>query len=637
MKYTIKLFSLILLAPAVLVGTEWDVPILPLSEIHRGMRGVGKTVYYGEQIEEFGVEVIDVVENYYPKRAIILVRLSGEEAERAGVVSGMSGSPVYIDGKLIGALALRLGSFMKEPIAGITPIRDMLEVAEKESVRTLEARSRASSFEQYIQAALCGAEAGFWNELLAAPGEVQWPGSAALQTISSPLVLSGFSDRLIAELDELFSSLGFIVVSGGGAGTAIENSAPVRLELGSALSQVFITGDLSIEATGTVTAVQGDKILAFGHHIFNLGPIHMPMAEARILATLPSLMGSNKMATATRIVGTIRQDRLSGAYGDLSLKPRMIPVNLTHISPAGGERRFNFRMAEDVSLNNLLPFFLRIALIQAMTSARLSGGENATRLEGEIAFEDGRTLEMADLFSHRRILGFFAAGTDISGVGDRVAAVLGALMVNDFRSPAVESVQLKTRVLPGERIANIESVLQDAKRAEPGDTVNFQINLRTTQGRRIKKRHQYILPLNLPNTPVSVLVSSAAALTRYEVKVNPLKYNPVNFHQLLRLLEQRRRNDHLYVQVRGMDSGMMIEGEELSSLPPSILNVMDSRMESGSSIRVADRVLYESAIPMDYLISGAKRTTVFIEQAGGESRSRGNGDRLRRTIDNRRR
>ena len=594
-------------------GQDWGYPVMPLSEVKPGMKGIGKTVFYGNKIETFGVEVLDIVRNFYPKHDIILARLTGKKAEYTGVVSGMSGSPIYIDGKLVGALAYRFGQFMKEPIAGIMPFEDMIAVAQKEAVRDQEVVPRASLLPHYLKATLVGADENFWQQILSTLATTTPTANFSLTRIQSPIIFSGFSDNIIREYQDLFANMGFVAIPGGSQ-PAEEETSDQEIKPGSAISQVFIHGDLGINATGTVTAVKDNRLLAFGHFIFNLGAINMPLARTRILATLPSLMGSNKMAVSSDIIGSFLQDRVTGLYGELAKAPNLIPVYLKHNSKTDGIHEYRFSMASDRSLNNLLPFYLRIALLQGMTVARLSAGESTLHLKGKIVFDDNKTLDFEDYFSTYQRLGFFAPGNDATEASNLISALIGVLLVNDFNPPGIARIDLTTDVTPGQKIARIHTIWQDKTEMKPGETLNLNIRLKTTGGKDLKFVRSLKLPENLDASSLSIIISSANSLMRYEMRVTPDKFRPVSFDNLLSILRKRRKNNKLYIQVRIKDSGMILEGEELSDLPPSIMGIMNSRRSSGASQRLRDRVLLEDVITTDYVITGSKRLSVRIIQ-----------------------
>ena len=575
------------------------------------MIGTSRTVFFGDQIEEFNVEIIQVMHNFYPGLDVILVRLLGEQANKNGVVSGMSGSPVYIDGKLIGAIAFSFGQFMKEPIAGIMPISSMLEIPEKEKVRTVESAFRAGASDDYVTAVLAGVDKNFWSKVLRIPS-IEMSSNPSLQRISSPLVFSGFQPELVGQFDEIFKNFGFTPAFSGAAGGSASGKS--SFEPGSAVSVVFITGDLAIEATGTVTAVGEGKLLAFGHQLFNFGPIRLPLAGTQIYATLPSLMGSTKMSTATEIVGTFLQDRMSGAFGDLTVMPTMIPVALQIDSPFHDQASFIFKMADDPSFNNLLPFYLRIALIQAMNSARLAGEQNSSHLRGAITLSDGRQIELDDFFTSKQTFGFLAAGSDAVAASDLVTVLLGTLMVNDFNSPKVARIDLQLETVSDEQYAMVESVWQDKTIVKPGDDLTLTIRLRDNNEKISKVMHKIHIPENIAGKQLTIFVSSSASLTRYEMQVNRDKFVPKSFDHLLQIVEQRRKPQNLYVQMRAQDRGLIMEGQELSDLPPSILGVMNTRASGGVSKSTQDRIVFEAALPMQHVILGAMRLSLEVEQ-----------------------
>ncbi len=613
MRTTIVILFFLILCAFANVSTAFDTPTMPVEEIKPGMLGTARTVFDGDTVEEFGVEIIDVMHNFYPQRDVILARLLGERTEKTGVVSGMSGSPVYIDGKLIGALAYRFGQFMKEPIAGITPIQSMLEIASKEDTRQLETSQRAQPFSDYMQAALVGADDMFWETML----RTSFGGSGALvstmQPISNPLVFSGFQPEMVQPYEHLFSSMGFSPMVSGISSAAQESGTP-QFEPGSAVSIVFLSGDLSIEATGTVTSVTDNQLLAFGHQLFNFGPIQLPLGGTKIYATLPSLMGSSKMSTSTKIVGTFLQDRMSGALGDLTRIPKMIPVNLAVESPTNQKTEFNFQLANDPTFNNLLPFYLRMALIQAMYSARLGGEQNSAYLTGSINFSDGQSVRIEDFFSSRQQFGFLAAGADIVSASDLVTAMLGTLLVNDFTSPEITGIDLNVQTQPGMNYAMIESVWLDKTQVKPGEEINIIVTLRDNRERFTKVSRTIKLPKNLSANRLSLIVSNASSLTQYEVQASRSKFVPKEFSDIVRLLNERRSSENLYFQLRAFDPGLLVEGEELLDLPPSVLNVMNTRSSKGETRAVRDREVEEIAVETGNVIMGAQRLLLSVKQ-----------------------
>ena len=595
-------------------GQSWEQNILPLAKIEPGMRGVGKTVFSGEQVEEFGVQVLDIIKNFYPQTDIVLVSLTGDRAEHTGVVSGMSGSPVYIDGKLIGALALRFGEFAKEPIAGVMPIDYMLQVAEKERDRLAEGKPIYSANPDYLPAALCGIDGSFWPKLVES-----WSSRLGhLQNrIECPLMLSGFSEPIITEVTPWMRTCGFQVVAGGGSGAAV--FAPTsRLEPGAAVSQVFISGDVGIAATGTVTAVDQNQVLAFGHHILNLGPTNLPMARSRILTTLSSYMGSSKMSTNLDILGSMRQDRMAGVYGELGLAPTLVPVTIQTQSPLEGQRRFNLQMANDPAVNNLMPLFLRIALFQCLVTSRLAAAPSSVLLEGNFGMDDGSRIAFEDFFSYEQRLGYLGAGSEMADVSDLVASLLGVLWVNDFQSPGVRDITISAKILPGERYARIRRVVQECREVYPGDSIKVVIELARQDGKPISIRKSLYLPKTINSQSITLLIGGGSAMNTYDLQTNPEKYRPKSFADLLRILKNRRRNDRLYLQWRTPADGVIVSGVELAALPPSVLAIMNHRNVSEDR-PLRDHIIKEETLLQEIEIAGFKRVVFRIVQPAQES------------------
>src|SRR5207302_936833 len=299
-------------------NAETSEPIaIPVSQIHAGMRGVAYTVFQGTKPEPMEVEVLGILKNANgPKGDIILVRLGGEKANYTGVVAGMSGSPVYFNGKLAGAVAFRIGEFSKEPIAGVTPISEMLEISAIDTTPSsvpVQAKSVPS-----IAAKTSG------------PGLASLPVqnfANYLKPIETPLVFSGFSEDSIQRFAPQFAAEGIVPVMG--VGSASDTKQPDPLEPGSAVSAILVRGDMDIAATCTVTYIDPQHLLACGHPLLQFGMINLPMTKVQVLATLPSPLNAFKIVNATETVGSFVQDRHTGILGEFGKKPEMIPVTLT--------------------------------------------------------------------------------------------------------------------------------------------------------------------------------------------------------------------------------------------------------------------------------------------------------------------
>src|SRR6266496_2957121 len=306
---------------SVVLYAQTSQPTIPVDQIHAGMHGYALTVFQGVKPESMDVEVLGVLHNVNgPKGDIILIRLHGTKAEYTGVVAGMSGSPVYLNGKLAGALAFRIGEFSKEPIAGVTPIADMLEI---NALDKSPAEEAAATKPGVANVAGKTASPGDTTALLPSTQDF----ASYLKPIDAPLIFNGFSEDTVRRFAGQFASAGVVPVMG--AGSVSEEKQPEPLEPGSAVSAILVRGDMDIAATCTVTYIDPERLLACGHPLMQFGSVDLPMNKAQVLATLPSPLNAFKIVNTTEEAGGFVQDRHTGIMGVFNKQPEMIPVTLT--------------------------------------------------------------------------------------------------------------------------------------------------------------------------------------------------------------------------------------------------------------------------------------------------------------------
>lgn len=584
-----------------LVGAQ-SPPLLPLAQVRPGMRGVGKTVFSGSQVEEFGVEVVDIIRNYYPQQDLILVRLHGERIDYTGVVAGMSGSPVYLEGKLVGALALRVGSFTKEALAGVTPIEQMVSLIDKEKDRPWEEMSSGSSWNRYLDFALGVGrddrqQGDLWEEVFSS--------RSFNSGLPVPVAFSGFRREVVDWASERLAQWGFVAVQGGSS-SSDERGGPVALQPGDAVSQVLIDGDMGIDVAGTVTWCRGDTVLAFGHQVFGVGAVRLPMGQTRVLATVPSLLGSDKVTTVSRIIGTIRQDRLSGLFGIVGEVPPMIPVCIRYRSLSGQVQEYHFRVAVARQLDTVIPFYLRIAVLNALLTSRLGGGDVSLKAEGEISLADGKKVRLDNFFTGTRSAGFFSPSSDAVQAADDLTAVLASLMVNQFQEPAISKVDVEFSERPSFASAEIAAVWYDKTEVAPGDTVTVTLLLRPFQSQQtLRIVRRVVIPATVTGDRLRIIVGGAAAVEAIARRQNPARFQPKSFAHLVKLLNERRRNDRLYVQVLTSEVGAMVGDAPMPNLPRSVLTVFDSRRMEQIAL-LTSNVVYEEAVPVDLVVTGSR-------------------------------
>ncbi|MFQ5769140.1 MAG: SpoIVB peptidase S55 domain-containing protein [bacterium] len=585
---------------------------MPLQQIKPGMRGVGKTVFTGTKIEEFEFEVIEIIPNFRAKRDLILVKLIGEKVEKTGVVAGMSGSPAYINGKLIGALAYSMGIFLKEPLAGITPIEQMLEIFNHENVRQEELAFNRGYNAQFLEMAL-GVRTIKWQHFI--PPQFQKVRSqkasvSGMTTLEIPLLFSGFENSVLELSSGIFNGLGFKFLSGGGSFITKEEDKLGSFEAGSAISVVLVDGDFGLQATGTVTSRDGDKILGLGHPFLDMGAVGLPMGKAKILTTISSLMASTKMSALTQVIGTVHQDRTTGVMGVIGEEPEMIPFRLTFRSKFEDNIEFNFRVAEDRNLYSLTPLIFGIVLSNAIESARLSNSNQTLQLNGKINLKGQKVVTLQNYYAGSVPSALLTDAMEATG---EIAATLGALLSNNFEVPELESVELNFISHPKKNIATVERIEVDKSVIKPGENLSLTVYIKEYQGKEHKVQHSLSVPEEIDAKRIAIFAGSGGLLTQLEFRAAPQKFKPKSFNQLVTLIENKRKNNFLFFQIRERDNGVLVKGEEFPSLPPSILSVMNSQKTSGNVVSLRDRVLTEENVSLNYSISGGRSIWLRIE------------------------
>jgi hypothetical protein len=570
--------------------------IITVSQIHAGMRGVAYTVFEGVRPEAMEVEVLGVLHNVNgPKGDIILIRLHGQKVEYTGVVAGMSGSPVYFDGKLAGALAFRIGEFSKEPIAGVTPIADMLEINALDQSPAEE----TSAVKPSINSA-----AG----KTAAPGEnAALPSSTQdftnyLKPIETPLVFNGFSEQAIQLFAGQFASAGIVPVMG--AGSVSDDKQPDPIEAGSAISAVLVRGDMSIEATCSVTYVDAQRLLACGHPLLQFGSVDLPMNKAQVLATLASPMNAFKIVNTTEPVGTFVQDRHTGIMGVFDRQPEMIPVALS-IHSSTGVKQFHYEV-----LNNpkLTPVALMVTVFNALHGVNEFGEEITYRLAGSIGVKGFPEVTMRNMFAPAEN-GQPAAMQAAISLGERFERIYD----NPYNAPSIAGVKLDFDLVRERRLARLESARTDVTEARPGDEVMLETVLAPYRGERIVRQIPVKIPTSASKGTLRILVSDGETLDRIG-HGNPAFGRKLDLASTIALLNKEHSNNRVYVSLLEADPEARVADKVMPTLPISIMNVMDGMRGNQEMVVSGESSVDETATaPLDYVVSGAQLLTITVK------------------------
>jgi SpoIVB peptidase S55 len=604
------LFALCMSLALFAVSLPAAPPYYPLDQVKPGAVATGYTVWQGDKIEEFKVHIIGVLRNVIgPKRDLILAKLEGGPLAETGVIAGMSGSPVYLDGQLVGAVSYSLGAFSKEPIAGITPITEMIDAATLDTPRApmgTRARLEMPVTRESVAAAM-RASMSWARPFADRPGDVQIFGDGVngqvatlLRPIATPLNLGGFSPDVAEMLGASFRDHGFLPVAGAAAGGQMQSTSDTPLRPGSAIGVNIVSGDFNMGATGTVTEVIGNRVYAFGHPFFNLGPIAFPMTKAYVHTLLPSLTSSMKIATLGDIVGTVQQDRATTIAGLTGNAPMTVPVKISLESDRGFRKTFEFRVVNDQLFT---PLFTYASILSTLTSYERETGAATFNIKGTMNVKSHGEVKIEDLFSGN------SASLNTAG---SVMAPLTFLLDNDFEPIHIESVDLAIQSTEQPRTATIERVWLDGVRARAGRTVPLKVLMRTYRGEEVIHNVPLEIPANATGS-LTVMVSDGARLAQWERREVRQPTEPRSVPQLMRALNTTRKNNRIYVRLLASDTGAVVRGEPLSSLPPSVLGVIEADRSTGEFVPLRNATLGEWNLPTEYAVVGSRMLTINIE------------------------
>jgi hypothetical protein len=603
-----------LLAPAAAFAElpSSQVPILPLSEVRPGMEGVGRTVFEGATVESFGVRILGVLENAVgPRQSLVLARLEGGPLERTGVIAGMSGSPVFVDGRLLGAIAYAF-PFGKEPIAGITPIGDMLEAAAAPGApRAASARLRLGGSGASFAAPL---DAEAVAAALARPVRGLVPGSfrgeplppglvgATLHPLALPLVFSGFDPDTFAWARGIFASMGFAPVMGGGGGGSSPGPVP-DLAPGAAVGVSLVEGDLDLSVSGTVTHIDHDRIYALGHPFYNLGPTQFPLKKAWVHAIFPSLQVSWKIASALDAVGTLDQDRPTAVSGRLGPLPRMMAVLVRLRSPRASERVFRFRVVEDELLTPLVTY---VSLLSVLQGHERAFGAATLRVEAELALAGGRQVRFEDVVASEQPAQQAAAV---------VAGPLALIAGNDFEKVAVEQLTLTVDAVESREAATLVRAWVDAPLPlRPGSVVPVRVQLRTRRGETVTETLSLEVPASATGGSYTLLVADARTMDSVEQREMRQAFMPRDMDQLVRALNRLRAGNRIYARLTRTAGGAVVGGEYLPALPGSVLSVLSSADQGTSVVPLPAAAVWQGEIRAPRAVSGWRQLSLPVER-----------------------
>jgi SpoIVB peptidase S55 len=566
------------------------------------MKGKGRTVFLAGNIAEFDVEILGIISNNQPKRNIILARLSGQDLERTGIIQGMSGSPVYIDGKLVGAIAYSF-PFSKEPIAGITPIGEMLAVAgEPAPARPVG----AASLTLRTSLSLADLVAAFQEAAGTRP--VLFSQGRTLSPIGVPLVFGGFSPAVVEEARPLFNGWGLVPMETGLSGQS-QTPLPApsaSLREGDPVAVELVSGDLSSAAVGTVTYVDGERVLAFGHPLYNLGKVDYSMARANVLAVVPSVESSFKVASAGERLGRFTQDRTAGILGELGRMPEPVPLDVRLSRASGPVREFKMELTND---RILTPLLLNMTVASLLSNEARSVGDLSFGFEGDVFLDDGTSVHLEDLFAGN----LDAAATNLGGL---LTAVVYFLDNNEFQPVGIHRIKLGIKAMEEARFATLERVWLDKYEVSPGERIQVKIYYRAFGGQSFEEEVSIEAPSLPAGSEFNLIIADAASVHQVEaLQYRTQDFVPRSLSQLIRLLNNLRKNNRIYFKMIASKPGLFLKGEEMPNLPPSMKSLFASpRAAASAPTELARSTLGEYQLPIPYVFRGMASIPVKIKK-----------------------
>ena len=609
------------LVAASALRAQSQTQFFPLSEIRPGLKGVGRTIFQGNKVQEFQVEFLGVLKNFLaPKHDVILARLSGGPLAETGVVAGMSGSPVYVDGKLVGAVALAF-PFAKEAITGITPIQEMLDVVpEKVSARTSVQVKHASTSLPFKIAGTTGDPSGTARLIPETPDTglsvdnlmkllPSSSGGSALTDMLLPLRFGGFSTEAMDAYSPLFNRMGLQPMQGAALSSSPSISpSPNGPEPGTMVSLSLVRGDLNLNVDCTVTYRKGNDLYACGHRFLMVGPTRIPFSQSHVLATVPSVASSFKIDVPGPEVGTIRQDRFGAIYGVLGEETPMIPVHIHLDSSLNTQTDYNFQIIEQSFLS---PLLLNLGIVSTLSGTERGLGPSTLDLNGSIHLKDGETVRIEDVASGEM---------NTAGVaGASVSTPLNYLLDGNFPDLGIKGIDLNIVSTDERRVATLEQVWSTKSQVRPGDHIEVTGLLRSPSGGTVMEKIPVEIPESVSDKGLSLVIGSGESLNAIQNRLTPLSTTPRDLHQLVRALNRMRRNNRLYALLMTPQRSMTLQGEDYPSPPPSLVQTFlaDPAVSSSVIYGTASVIGDYQTKPMQFTIQGEK--TLFLKVENSEN------------------
>jgi hypothetical protein len=588
--------------------------IFPLKDVKPGMKATAWTVFQGSEPEPVPVEIIGVWTKSNGPNDVILAKMLGK-AKETGVAAGMSGSPVYIDGKLVGAVALRISAFSPDAICGITPIEAMLEINKFDTSRPPDAKTPGAPPAPKSSASVASMPDDLLARVAAGAADAGPQRQPLMTPIETPLIFSGFSPATLRAFEPFFTQMGITPVQGGGASATTLTAKPAAgweksLNPGDSVAGILVSGDLSITGTGTVTYNDGKRVLAFGHPFMSLGPVEMPMAKSEVVWTIASSYQPTKLPNTTDVVGALHQDRFSGIMGELGDEAPSVPVrlkvrSLDSASKVVKEKDMNFSIFVH---QKWTPYLMMLTLATSLQQINEYADDITYRMSGNVDVDGAGSVKFSTML----------AGSEMptappialaSWWGDK----FNRLFLNPVTMPKLKGVDCTIDLLPDRRVAAIDSAWTPSTEVEAGSDLPVRVFLRPYRGERIERSLTVKIPAGMPKGEQRILVSDADTLNRIQTAAASGD-RFMDIRETVSLLNQERTNNRLYVSLMEGRATYYSDDKTLPSLPASVLNVLQTeRTASRSLIGTTETVHEQASLPFDQMVSGSYSLRITVK------------------------
>jgi hypothetical protein len=589
----------VLAALALAADVSAQTALFPLKDIKPGMHGIGRTVFNGNKVEEFQVEILGVLENIGPKESLILGRLSGGPLEHTGVMQGMSGSPVYIDGKLVGAVAMAF-PFAKDPIAGIRPIEAMVRASNSDAA---PASPPPPALGQLAAVALGEKDL---TRRIPRP-EPAMSGDARMIDIATPMSFGGFSRATLDTFAPQLRALGLEPRQGVTSGAKIEPvmGNPADLKPGSMISVQLMSGDLSVGADGTVTHIDGNRIYAFGHRFLDVGATALPFARAEVLTLLANTNTSFKISSAKEWMGTINQDRNTAVSGELGKRAAMVPVTISLSRSGKPIDSYQMQMVNDTLLS---PLLLQMAVFSAIDATERTSGASSIRVTGDIEFENAPSM--------LRINNMYSADNGSAMQASLSAAVSVAyVMQGGFERLKLKHVALRLEAFDQKKQLAIDSITPSRHDVRAGEKLQLNIAFTGENGAELTRKVEYEVPIGMEPGTLFFTVADAniANIADFRQVLTSTPRSPV---QIVSTVNNLHPNTSAYVRVWRADPAYQLEGSDLPDPPASIALILGGSQSSTNGItQTRNSKIGEMEVDTgDMVVTGTKTVQVEVKE-----------------------